>query len=109
VLTENLGPSGINALADGLATRADGEVTPVTLRHAQRGGSPVSQDRILATTLGVQAVRSIEQGKNGIMVATAQGDVVEVALEETWQHKKTLGNTLTHCMLTMLNERHHWP
>jgi 6-phosphofructokinase 1 len=109
VLTENLWPSGINALAEALETRTDGEVRPVILGHVQRGGSPVSQDRILATTLGVQAVRSIEQGKNGIMVATAQGDVVEVALEETWQHKKSLGNTLTHCMLTMLNERHHWP
>lgn len=108
VLTENLWPEGIGRLAEQLETLTGGEVRPVTLGHIQRGGSPVSQDRMLATLLGVHSVRCVEQEKTGIMVGIHNNEPVEVTLEHTWENKKELSSALTHTMLTMLNERHNW-
>lgn len=108
VLTENLWPGGISGLAQQLEALTGGEVRSLTLGHIQRGGSPVSQDRMLATMLGVNAVRCVEQDKTGIMVGVSNNQPVEVALQHTWNNSKPLGDTLSHTILTMLNERHHW-
>lgn len=106
VLTENLWPDGINDFATELETLTGGEVRPVILGHVQRGGSPVSKDRMLATTLGVHAVRCVEQGKSGVMVGEQNNVPVEIPLEQTWENKKMLDKTLLNTMNAMLNERH---
>ncbi|NVK57759.1 MAG: ATP-dependent 6-phosphofructokinase, partial [Alteromonadaceae bacterium] len=108
VLTENLWPEGINVLAEKLENLTGGEVRPVILGHVQRGGAPVSQDRILATTLGVEAVRCVGQNKHGIMIGQQNLQPVEVPLEQTWENKKVFSDSLTRTMKTMLNERHNW-
>ena len=108
VLTENLWPEGIAKLGVQLEELTGGEVRPVILGHIQRGGSPVSQDRMLATLLGVNAVRCVEQNKTGIMVGMQNNKPVEIELSQTWENRKELGDTLTQTMITMLNERHHW-
>ena len=52
------------------------ETRVVILGHLQRGGTPTSYDRILATRFGVRAVELIEQGRFGEMVAL-KGTAVE--------------------------------
>jgi len=58
------------------------------LGHLQRGGSPSSADRVLATRLGTACAELIHKGTTGVMVA-ARGEGIEpVPLEEVAGKKK---------------------
>jgi phosphofructokinase-like protein len=59
----------------------------VVLGHLQRGGSPTSYDRVLATRFGSYAVELLQQGVSGQMVALRSPDIVAVPLE------RVVGNT----------------
>ncbi|MGZ4671917.1 MAG: 6-phosphofructokinase [Ilumatobacteraceae bacterium] len=45
------------------------EARTAVLGHLLRGGVPTAQDRMLGTRFGAAAVRALEQGLNGVMVA----------------------------------------
>jgi phosphofructokinase-like protein len=61
--------------------KATGAETRVTvLGHVQRGGTPSSRDRIIASAFGVHAVELVAAGKSGSMVAWQNREVVEVPL-----------------------------
>lgn len=52
------------------------EIRLTILGHIQRGGTPTAFDRLLATRMGVQAVRALLGGETGVMVAL-RGRVME--------------------------------
>jgi 6-phosphofructokinase len=54
----------------------------VVLGHLLRGGSPTSFDRLAAMRFGTAAVRALDEGQSGIMVALGFPNVNYVALEE---------------------------
>jgi len=54
----------------------------VVLGHLLRGGSPTSFDRLSAMRFGTAAVRALEEGYSGVMVALAFPNVNYVPLEE---------------------------
>jgi len=54
----------------------------VVLGHLQRGGTPTSYDRVLATRLGGKAVECLIKQEFGKMVAHQPPDVVTVPLED---------------------------
>jgi 6-phosphofructokinase 1 len=54
----------------------------VVLGHLLRGGSPTSFDRLAALRFGAAAVRALDEGQSGVMVALAFPDVNYVPLEE---------------------------
>jgi len=58
------------------------ETRCVVLGHLQRGGRPNAFDRMLATSFGTAAVRTLSKGESGVMVALQGGDVVTVPLTE---------------------------
>ncbi len=58
------------------------ESRTVVLGHLQRGGSPNSFDRMLATNFGACAVHSLAEGELGRMVALKSSNVITVSLEE---------------------------
>ena len=58
------------------------ESRTVVLGHLQRGGSPNSFDRMLATNFGACAVHSLAEGEMGKMVALKSSKVITVPLEE---------------------------
>ncbi len=58
------------------------ETRYVVLGHLQRGGTPTSYDRVLATRLGGKAVECITGGEFGKMVAHQPPQVVTIPLEE---------------------------
>lgn len=58
------------------------ETRSVTLGHLQRGGTPTSWDRVLATRFGVQAVNLIDQKKFGRMVSYQHYQVGDVPIED---------------------------
>jgi phosphofructokinase-like protein len=74
---------GVGHLLGKQIADATGAETRVTvLGHVQRGGTPVSRDRIIASAFGVHAVEMVAAGKSGSMVAWQNREVVEVALKD---------------------------
>lgn len=68
----------------------DKETRTVVLGHLLRGGSPTSADRLLGLRFGAAAVRAIDEGENGVMVALRPPEVVYVPLSEATRNLKTV-------------------
>ncbi|MDR0363848.1 MAG: ATP-dependent 6-phosphofructokinase [Bacteroidales bacterium] len=58
------------------------EIRETILGHLQRGGIPVSYDRVLASRYGVKAFELVKEGKFGQMVSYRHPDVVQVPIAE---------------------------
>jgi 6-phosphofructokinase 1 len=87
--SERLG--GVGALVcQGLAHETGKETRSVVLGHLQRGGTPTSFDRVLATRFGAKAVELIKQGEFNTMVAFAPPDIVARRLDEVIGKTKTV-------------------
>jgi 6-phosphofructokinase 1 len=65
-----------------LERRTGYETRVSVLGHVQRGGSPVAQDRVLATRFGQAAVDLAAAGRFGRMVGSRGSDLVDVPLAE---------------------------
>jgi phosphofructokinase-like protein len=76
-----LGGIGVK-VCDGLARETGKETRSVVLGHLQRGGTPTSFDRVLATRLGGKAVELVRRGEFGTMAALAPPDIVARRLED---------------------------
>lgn len=90
VVTENIWPGGLPILQDSLHSETGIDVRILTLGHVQRGGSPVWQDRLLATKLGDFAVRSMILGEKGIMTGVRAALPVAVPFKDIATQVKTL-------------------
>lgn len=69
-------------LAGEIERCTDIESRVTILGHLQRGGTPTSFDRFMATRFGVQAVKMVERGSFDQMVAYKGRDLTSVTLEE---------------------------
>ena len=78
---ERLGGIG-EYVAHELAQRTGKDTRLVVLGHLLRGGSPTAFDRLAALRFGAAAVRALDAGMSGVMVALAFPDVNYVKLEE---------------------------
>jgi 6-phosphofructokinase 1 len=78
---EVLGGAG-GALARRLRERLDHEVRSLSLSHLQRGGMPTIFDRVLATRMGVAAVRALAEGKSGVFTTLRNGKVLLAPLTD---------------------------
>jgi len=65
-----------------LEERTGFETRVTVLGHVQRGGTPVAEDRILATRYGQAAADLAAEGRWGRMVAMRGGDLTDVPLRE---------------------------
>ncbi len=74
--------------ATGIETRA------TILGHVQRGGSPSLTDRVLASRMGYEAVRLLEEGKSNRVVAIQNDNLVDFDIEDALRMKKTLDISL---------------
>ena len=66
------------------------EARTVVLGHLLRGGSPTSLDRLLGLRFGAAAVRALEEGHDGVMVALDPPNVTYVPLEEATNRLKSV-------------------
>lgn len=64
------------------------------LGHIQRGGSPTSFDRILASTLGYEAVKALLDERRGEMVGLINREVVFTPFEKSVKHHKDINKDL---------------
>jgi 6-phosphofructokinase 1 len=66
------------------------EVRCVVLGHLQRGGTPNAFDRMLATTYGSCAVRSLAAGERNVMVGLHAADIITVPISKAIANLKTV-------------------
>ncbi len=82
---ERLGGIGEN-VAHALEKITGKDTRLVVLGHLLRGGSPTSFDRLAALRFGAAAVRALDAGHSGVMVALGANGVDYVGLEEVAGH-----------------------
>ena len=58
------------------------------LGHIQRGGSPSARDRETASRMGYKAVMALYAGRGNCVIATQNGHIVDLDMEEALQMKK---------------------
>lgn len=71
-----------NQLAEQLETLTGMETRVTVLGHLQRGGAPVTYDRILSTRYGVAAAEAVIKGQDGIMVSLQGQQIITVPLAD---------------------------
>ncbi|QUR69309.1 6-phosphofructokinase [Mycobacterium spongiae] len=86
---ERLGGIGAKVAAE-LERMTGREARTVVLGHLLRGGSPTSFDRLLGLRFGAAAVRALDEGHNGVMVALNPPTVDYVPLVEATHRQKTV-------------------
>jgi 6-phosphofructokinase 1 len=86
---ERLGGVGAQVSAE-LGRLTEKETRSVVLGHLQRGGTPGSFDRVLATRMGCKAVELARQGSFGTLVAFAPPDIIARRLEDVVGRRKTV-------------------
>ena len=75
-------PSVSYELADQIKEQIGADVRVTVPGHTQRGGSPVSYDRVLSTRLGARAAKLIVDEEYGYMVGIVNGETCKVPLGE---------------------------
>ena len=85
VVAEGAYPGGAVALAEQLHAKCGYEVRTSILGHVQRGGSPSTRDRVLASRLGHAAVLALLKGRSGVMVGVDKRGTVFVPLKEVFE------------------------
>lgn len=86
---ERLGGVGEKVAAE-LQALTGREARAVVLGHLLRGGSPTAMDRLISLRFGTAAVRALDQGMAGVMVAIDPPDVLYVPLEEATRRMKSV-------------------
>jgi phosphofructokinase-like protein len=82
------------AIAKEIEERTGKEARTTVLGHVQRGGTPSSRDRWLATRFGLHAIDAVHDDAWGSMVALHGADIVRVPLSEATDTLKTVGPEL---------------
>ena len=70
------------AVAAQLTALTGREARSTVLGHVVRGGTPTAQDRLLGNRFGAAAVRALDEGYDGVMVALAEPHVAYIPLAD---------------------------
>jgi 6-phosphofructokinase 1 len=86
---ERLGGIG-ERIMDDLQVLTGKETRLVVLGHLLRGGSPTANDRLIALRFGAAAVRALDEGQSGVMVALDPPVVKYVPLADATRRMKNV-------------------
>lgn len=75
-------------VAGEIRKRTEKDTRSLVLGHLQRGGSPTTFDRLLALRFGAAAVRLVEEGVFGHMVALVNSKMVPVPIKNAIRNRK---------------------
>ncbi len=70
------------------------DIRVTILGHLQRGGTPTSMERVLASRLGMEGVKALLAGKKGVMVGQIHNDIVYTPFGESIKHNSKLNPLL---------------
>jgi len=68
------------------------DIRVTVLGHLQRGGSPTTLDRVLASRLGVAAVEGLREGKSDVMVGMLNNHIAYTPIHEAIKIEKRLSD-----------------
>jgi len=88
VVAEGDESGGAFSIADKIKNKTGWDTRVSVLGHIQRGGRPTAFDRIIASRMGVAAVKSIMEGKNNVMVGIINDQIVYTPLQDAIEKKK---------------------
>lgn len=94
-------PGGAQGVADAIQAGTGMETRVSILGHIQRGGSPVSSDRVLASRLGEASVYALMEGRSDVMIGRQNHGIAYVPLNETWEKRKDVNRDLYRCAKTL--------
>jgi 6-phosphofructokinase 1 len=95
---------GAEILNDGLKKAGCPFQTRVLrLGHLQRGGSPMPDDRILASRLGDFAVQAVVEGETGAMAGEVRGKLILTPFQDTYASHKPVPAELLELLKTLAN------
>jgi len=90
VVAEGACEGGATAFAAAVKERTGFDYRVSVVGHVQRGGSPTSYDRTIASRLGCEAVEAIVSGASAQMVAISCNDVVLVPMDVVFDGRKEI-------------------
>ena len=88
VVAEGALEGGAMAAARGIKERTGSDFRVSVLGHVQRGGSPTSYDRAIASRMGRKAVAALASGETDCMVAVICNEMKLTPLSVTWEEKR---------------------
>jgi 6-phosphofructokinase 1 len=86
---ERLGGAG-ERVAEEIQKATGRETRCVVLGHLLRGGTPTTFDRLIALRFGAAAIRALDAGKSGVMVALDPPTVRYVPLDQATRRMKSV-------------------
>jgi 6-phosphofructokinase 1 len=98
IVAEGNKHGSVYQIAEEVAKRVEiyDDVKVSVIGHLQRGGSPSSLDRVVASLLGFQAVEGLLKGKSGCMVGIRNNEVAFTDFTEAIERSKPLNTDLLH-------------
>lgn len=95
IVAEGDDSGGAIQIANKVNERYDHYETRVTiLGHIQRGGSPTCADRVLASRMGYESVKALNNGYKGIMVGIVDDQVSYTPLSKAIKHHNIMNKDL---------------
>jgi len=94
IMAEGVGNRNPYEIAKEIEEKTDVETKVTVLGHIQRGGTPSSFDRILASEMGKTAVELLIGGKDGRAIGTRCNDLIDIDIEEALIIKKTFNKKM---------------
>jgi 6-phosphofructokinase 1 len=102
VVAEGDDEGGALEIAAKVKERFDKYDTRVTIiGHIQRGGAPTCADRVLATRVGVAAVKGLHEGRRACMAGIQNRDVVYTPFEQAIKHHQAMNPSLLELARTL--------
>ncbi|MDO8432724.1 MAG: 6-phosphofructokinase [Candidatus Binatus sp.] len=94
VVSEGPRTGGVMPVAAALTERLKVNARVVVLGHVQRGGAPTARDRLLASRMGIEAVKAILEGEASSLIAETRGEIVRIPLAEAAARERKLDSSL---------------
>ena len=81
---------GVEEMAKRIQTETGVEARATILGHVQRGGSPTSKDRIVASRMGYRAVQLLNEGIGNRVVAIQKNEILDFDIFEALNMKSSI-------------------
>lgn len=101
VAAEGHKPGRAYDLADAIRKKAGFDAKVCILGHIQRGGSPTSADRILASRMGLGAIEALQRGECDAMIGINKNEIVTVPFDKVIGFKKRVSGELVNLVRTL--------
>jgi len=76
------------SIRDQINQHIDVPIRCTVLGYIQRGGTPVSFDRLLGSRMGANAVKCLIEGNNNVLLGTKNGEIFDVDIDEALNTEK---------------------